>query len=110
MEDEDEDGMEPNADLDGDIDLDQRPFGKRPSRRMDTDETEEALESLLNGLSLLESNQRQRQQQHSLDGVSDGNLADSEQDPQGGKDVEDALPDLLEQVQHVLQAIKLNEQ
>lgn len=110
VEDEDEDGMESSADLDGDIDLDQRPYGKRPGRRMDADETEEALESLLNGLSLLESNQRQRQQHHSPDNISDGNLADSEQDPQGGKEVEDSLPDLLEQVQHVLQAIKLNEQ
>ncbi|GJJ75108.1 hypothetical protein EMPS_07466 [Entomortierella parvispora] len=107
-EDDNEDGMETNADVDGDIDLDQKPLGRRPCRLMDADETEEALETLLNGLSLLEANQKQ--QKHSLDSVSDGNLADSEQDPQGGREVEDALPDLLEQVQHVLQSIKLNEQ
>ncbi|KAF9949756.1 hypothetical protein BGZ70_001640 [Mortierella alpina] len=42
--------------------------------------------------------------------IGDGNLADSELDTGSEQqDVEDGLPDLLEQVQQVLQAIKLNE-
>ena len=99
---------------------------RRPGRRMDADETEEALESLMNGLSLLEANRRQleRQQQHSeqqsqpqqqaqlrgeISDIADGNLADSELDPRSEQEVEEALPDLLEQVQQVLEAIKLNE-
>ena len=108
---------------------------------MDADETEEALESLMNGLSLLEANRKQKEQQkqhqqqqlqllqqheqafggpsfssntfsqHSAGGdIGDGNLADSELDAGSEQqDVEDGLPDLLEQVQQVLQAIKLNE-
>ncbi|KAF9126090.1 hypothetical protein BGW39_006874 [Mortierella sp. 14UC] len=123
---------------DGDMDEDELPaysaktkkLGRRLNRRMDADETEVALESLMNGLSLLEANrkqQEQRQQQHliqdSADGggslslestsgvseIGDGNLADSELDPRNEQDVDEALPDLLEQVQQVLQAIKLNE-
>ncbi|KAF9902630.1 hypothetical protein EC991_004726 [Linnemannia zychae] len=107
-----------------------KKLGRRLNRRMDADETEVALESLMNGLSLLEANrkqQEQRQQQNliqdsgdgsgnlslgSTSGVSeigDGNLADSELDPRNEQDVDEALPDLLEQVQQVLQAIKLNE-
>ncbi|KAG0204580.1 hypothetical protein BGX33_008400 [Mortierella sp. NVP41] len=116
-----------------------KKLGRRLNRRMDADETEVALESLMNGLSLLEANrkqqeQRQLQQQQqmqdsagastsgsigmplgmnsSIGGISeigDGNLADSELDPRSEQDVDEALPDLLEQVQQVLQAIKLNE-
>jgi len=113
-------------------------MGRQPNRRMDADETEVALESLMNGLSLLEASrkqqeqrqlQQQQQMQDSTGGVStseglplgtnvalggvseigDGNLADNELDPRSDQDVDDALPDLLEQVQQVLQAIKLNE-
>ncbi|KAF9279092.1 hypothetical protein BGZ68_008131 [Mortierella alpina] len=135
------------ADMDDD---DERPpsytarppkLGRRLARRMDADETEEALESLMNGLSLLEANRKQKEQQkqhqqqqlqllqqheqafggpsfssntfsqHSAGGdIGDGNLADSELDAGSEQqDVEDGLPDLLEQVQQVLQAIKLNE-
>ncbi|KAK3812424.1 MAG: hypothetical protein J3R72DRAFT_69239 [Linnemannia gamsii] len=105
--------------------------GRRLNRRMDADETEVALESLMNGLSLLEATRKQQEQRQQLiqdstsgsggqslgstsglGGVSeigDGNLADSELDPRSEQDVDDALPDLLEQVQQVLQAIKLNE-
>ncbi|KAF9188637.1 hypothetical protein BGZ50_001216 [Haplosporangium sp. Z 11] len=103
--------------------------GRQPGRRMDAHETEEALESLMNGLSLLEANRKQQEEQqqqqqmhlsgvqpgaygHSAPGtdIADGNLADSELDPQSEQqDVDEALPDLLEQVQQVLQAIKLNE-
>ncbi|KAF9985436.1 hypothetical protein BGZ75_002997 [Mortierella antarctica] len=108
-------------------------LGRRLARRMDADETEEALESLMNGLSLLEANRKQKEQQkqqqlheqafggpslglnsfsqRSAGGdIGDGNLADSELDAGSEQqDVEDGLPDLLEQVQQVLQAIKLNE-
>ncbi|CAO3567092.1 unnamed protein product [Mortierella alpina] len=136
------------ADMDDD---DERPpaymarppkLGRRLARRMDADETEEVLENLMNGLSLLEANRKQKeqqkqhqqqqlqllQQQHeqafggpsvssstlsqrSAGGdIGDGNLADSELDAGSEQqDVEDGLPDLLEQVQQVLQAIKLNE-
>ncbi|KAF9585590.1 hypothetical protein BGW38_001643 [Lunasporangiospora selenospora] len=137
-----------DADEDGDLDLNDedrtwkssshsRPKrslqGRRstPGRRLNTDETEEALESLMNGLSLLEENRKQQQQQqqqqlqqrHMANGLSqstgastssssdiaDGNLADSELDPRGEHEVDEALPDLLEQVQRVLESIKLNE-
>ncbi|KAF9427751.1 hypothetical protein BGZ94_004229 [Podila epigama] len=140
---------------DGDMDLiedDLPPYskypqrlGKQPPRIMDTDETEEALENLMNGLSLLEANRKQqehhKQQQQQVQQISggdasnivghaqghaqtnvgyvgihqgssdigDGNLADNEHDPGNENDVDDGLPDLLEQVQQVLQAIKLNE-
>ncbi|KAF9280316.1 hypothetical protein BGZ88_012260 [Linnemannia elongata] len=133
------------ADMDEDDELPSysakpRKVGQRLNRRMDADEAEVALESLMNGLSLLEATrkqqeqrqlQQQQQQQHqqlSRDGTSssdislgvmpalggvpeigDGNLADSELDPRSEQDVDEALPDLLEQVQQVLQAIKLNE-
>ncbi|KAF9154463.1 hypothetical protein BG015_000871 [Linnemannia schmuckeri] len=130
------------ADMDEDDELPSysakpKKLGRRLNRRMDADETEVALESLMNGLSLLEATrkqqeQRQLQQQQqqqliqdgsgnggmslgatsALGGVSeigDGNLADSELDPRSEQDVDEALPDLLEQVQQVLQAIKLNE-
>lgn len=127
------------ADMDEDDELPSysaksKKLGRRPNRKMDADETEVALESLMNGLSLLEvtrkqQEQRQLQQQQLVqDGTSnsgmsigtmsalggvpeigDGNLADSELDPRSEQDVDEALPDLLEQVQQVLQAIKLNE-
>ncbi|KAG0293195.1 hypothetical protein BGZ96_003183 [Linnemannia gamsii] len=130
------------ADMDEDDDLPAysakpKKLGRRLNRRMDADETEVALESLMNGLSLLEATrkqqeqrqlQQQQQQQQIQDssssgsmslgatsafgGVSeigDGNLADNELDPRNEQDVDEALPDLLEQVQQVLQAIKLNE-
>ncbi|KAF8936806.1 hypothetical protein BGZ58_003723 [Dissophora ornata] len=126
-------------DDDGDVDkgrtsysMKSKKLTRRPVRRMDADETEEALESLMNGLSLLEANRRQleRQQQHpeqqsqpfqqqqqqqqaqlrgGMSDITDGNLADSELDPRSEQEVEEALPDLLEQVQQVLEAIKLNE-
>ncbi|KAF9540300.1 hypothetical protein EC957_004419 [Mortierella hygrophila] len=130
------------ADMDEDDELPSysakpKKLGRRLNRRMDADETEVALESLMNGLSLLEATRKQQeqwqlqqQQQQELvqDGTSssgmslgvmpalggvpdigDGNLADSELDPRSEQDVDEALPDLLEQVQQVLQAIKLNE-
>ncbi|KAF9338519.1 hypothetical protein BGZ91_008648 [Linnemannia elongata] len=133
------------ADMDEDDELPSysakpKKVGRRLNRRMDADEAEVALESLMNGLSLLEATrkqqeqrqlqqqQQQQQQQLSRDGTSssdislgampalggvpeigDGNLADSELDPRSEQDVDEALPDLLEQVQQVLQAIKLNE-
>ncbi|KAF9929122.1 hypothetical protein FBU30_001851 [Linnemannia zychae] len=104
-------------------------LGRRLNRRMDADETEVALESLMNGLSLLEANRKEQEQRQQLvdrdgtssqsisasstqEGVSeigDGNLADNESDPRNEQDVDDVLPDLLEQVQQVLEAIKLNE-
>ncbi|KAG0056626.1 hypothetical protein BGZ83_004151 [Gryganskiella cystojenkinii] len=113
-------------DMDGDVDLDhggsigfstsRKHSSRRPDGRMDADEAEVALESLLSGLSLLEANQKQQQIQSSpsvtasqRSDVTDGNLADNELDPRNERDVEDALPDILEQVAHVLQAIKLNE-
>ncbi|KAG9061030.1 hypothetical protein KI688_007659 [Linnemannia hyalina] len=130
------------ADMDEDDELPSysakpKKLGRRLNRRMDADETEVALESLMNGLSLLEATrkqqeqrqlQQQQQQQLVQDGtgssgmslgampalggvpdIGDGNLADSELDPRSEQDVDEALPDLLEQVQQVLQAIKLNE-
>lgn len=130
------------ADMDEDDELPSysvkpKKLGRRPNRKMDADETEVALESLMNGLSLLEATRKQQeqrqlhqqqQQQRVQDGTSntgmslgavsalrgvpeigDGNLADSELDPRSEQDVDEALPDLLEQVQQVLQAIKLNE-
>ncbi|KAI1311592.1 hypothetical protein EDD11_003367 [Mortierella claussenii] len=146
------------VDMDGDVEFDdeggirQRYTGKQKRvnrrvlpRRMDADETEEVLENLMNGLSLLEANRKQIEQQQQQqqqqqqpqpqhqqttltqaqvlggEGVpdsADGNLADTEPDPlsqqqqqqQEAAVLEEALPDLLEQVQQVLQAIKLNEQ
>ncbi|KAG0365759.1 hypothetical protein BGZ54_006247 [Gamsiella multidivaricata] len=151
------------VDMDGDMELNDdedsgfkgRPLhstktkrsARRPIRRMDADETEEALENLMNGLSLLEANRKQLEQQHAqtqtqgqgqnqdqqalqqlqqsyphthmhshshsqqsgVSDIADGNLADSELDPRSEQEVDEALPDLLEQVQQVLQAIKLNE-
>ncbi|KAF9918511.1 hypothetical protein BX616_008212 [Lobosporangium transversale] len=131
------------VDVDGDVDFDddsndaqrssypgsgkmKRLNNRRLPKRMDANETEEALENLMNGLSLLEANRKQiEQQQHQQHqhhgnsaqmlvqgGVSDstdGNLADSELDPRSEQEVDEALPDLLEQVQQVLEAIKLNE-
>ncbi|KAG0274564.1 hypothetical protein BGZ95_009651 [Linnemannia exigua] len=123
---------------DGDMDEDELPGysakprkqGRRLNRRMDADETEVALESLMNGLSLLEATRKQQEQRQQLildsasgsgglslgsisglgvSEIGDGNLADSELDPRSEQDVDEALPDLLEQVQHVLQSIKLNE-
>ncbi|KAF9950149.1 hypothetical protein BGZ65_006839, partial [Modicella reniformis] len=100
---------------------------RRLVRRMDADETGEALENLMNGLSLLEANRKQlEQQQHhqqqqqqqqqqpplengNVSDSADGNLADNELDPRSEQEVDEALPDLLEQVQQVLEAIKLNE-
>ncbi|KAF9202916.1 hypothetical protein BGZ49_006973, partial [Haplosporangium sp. Z 27] len=142
MEDEDEDDDDDNdmetedrrytsggVDMDGDLEFGYDPNGmhhyaakhrrapKRSNKRMNANETELALENLMNGLSLLEANrkQQQSQQEHSIaqssvSDIGDGNLADSELDPRGEQEVDDALPDLLEQVQQVLEAIKLNEQ
>jgi hypothetical protein len=91
---------------------------------MDANETGEALENLMNGLSLLEANRKQMEQQHhhhpsqlppqqlqngNVSDSADGNLADNELDPRSEHEVDEALPDLLEQVQQVLEAIKLNE-
>ncbi|KFH69511.1 hypothetical protein MVEG_04322 [Podila verticillata NRRL 6337] len=142
-EDDDEDGMmdvgsshrkQPGLDHDGDMELidELPPYSeksrkvRRIPRRMNANETEEALESLMNGLSLLEANRLQQQQLGSEGSTSrpqqasgyaglhrgssdigDGNLADTELDREN--EVDDGLPDLLEQVQQVLQAIKLNE-
>ncbi|KAF9386246.1 hypothetical protein CPC16_007608 [Podila verticillata] len=142
-EDDDEDGMmdvgsshrkQPGLDHDGDMELidELPPYSeksrkvRRITRRMNANETEEALESLMNGLSLLEANRLQQQQLGSEGSTSrpqqasgypglhrgssdigDGNLADTELDREN--EVDDGLPDLLEQVQQVLQAIKLNE-
>lgn len=146
-EDEDDDGMMdvggvhprrlPGLDNDGDMELidELPPYADKPRkarrlpRRMNANETEEALESLMNGLSLLEANRLQHQQlesegstsrhQQSASGsgyaglhrgssdIGDGNLADTELDREN--EVDEGLPDLLEQVQQVLQAIKLNE-
>ncbi|KAF9111838.1 hypothetical protein BGX27_004372 [Mortierella sp. AM989] len=123
------------VDMDGDMELGDdednglphyatkpRRVPRRLNKRMNANETELALENLMNGLSLLEANRKQhleqQQQQHetsqsSIPDIADGNLADSELDPrgeqEGEQEVDDALPDLLEQVQQVLQAIKLNE-
>ncbi|KAF9437444.1 hypothetical protein BGZ76_000707 [Entomortierella beljakovae] len=120
-----------NIDLDGDMEIGHddeenstsyhgskaRRVARRANKRMNANETELVLENLMNGLSLLEANRKQQleQQKHevsqsSISDIGDGNLADNELDPKGEHDVEDALPDLLEQVQQVLQAIKLNEQ
>ncbi|KAF9136020.1 hypothetical protein BG015_003198 [Linnemannia schmuckeri] len=113
-------------------------WDERLNRRIGADETEVALESLINGVSLLKASwkwqnncsyravKRRRINDESgplyvrrvpglgagVGGVSeigDGNLADSELDPWGDQDVDEALPDLLEHVQQALQAIKLNE-
>ncbi|KAF9160493.1 hypothetical protein DFQ26_005452 [Actinomortierella ambigua] len=167
-------------DGDGDVDLD-GPVGshagvsrRRIPKRMDANETELALEQLMNGLSLLEANTRKAATvppvappmgdsggvggdfgasvsgtssigtngkiHHSSSpipfsgagpsditatvagmgptfsasqDIADGNLADSEGEPSSSEqeqDVDDTLPDLLEQMQQVLQAIKLNEE
>ncbi|KAF9386845.1 hypothetical protein CPB97_003271 [Podila verticillata] len=142
-EDDDDDGMmdvgsshrkQPGLDHDGDMELvdELPPYSDKPRkarripRRMNANETEEALESLMNGLSLLEANRLQQQQlgsegstsrpqqasgyaglQRGSSDIGDGNLADTELDREN--EVDDGLPDLLEQVQQVLQAIKLNE-
>ncbi|KAF9971924.1 hypothetical protein BGZ73_005034 [Actinomortierella ambigua] len=161
------------ADDNGDIDLDGLPGShaganrRRIPKRMDANETELALEQLMNGLSLLEANTRKATSvattapanplvgdgcggsseganvgsngHHHMSAsngfggthdvsatatgmgstfsvsqdIADGNLADSEGEPSSSEqeqDVDDALPDLLEQMQQVLQAIKLNEE
>ncbi|KAG0344698.1 hypothetical protein BG004_004255 [Podila humilis] len=132
-----------NLDLDDSLEMheDLPSYNGRPARknrrlprRMNANETEEALESLMNGLSLLEASRIQQHQQqvaasgtgihqqnsqrlntsivsleHGGSDIGDGNLADSELDPRNDSEVEEALPDLLEQVQQVLQSIKLNE-
>ncbi|KAF9170459.1 hypothetical protein BGX21_008880 [Mortierella sp. AD011] len=122
------------VDMDGDLELGDdddhglphyatkpRRIPRRSNKRMNANETELALENLMNGLSLLEANRKQQveqqlsQDQHSasqssVSDITDGNLADTELDPRGEQEVDDALPDLLEQVQQVLEAIKLNEQ
>ncbi|KAF9347552.1 hypothetical protein BGX34_003028 [Mortierella sp. NVP85] len=123
------------VDMDGDMELNDddghgrtKTKSKRPARRlgrrMDANETGEALENLMNGLSLLEANRKQMEQQHhhhppqlppqqlqngNVSDSADGNLADNELDPRSEHEVDEALPDLLEQVQQVLEAIKLNE-
>ncbi|KAF9348372.1 hypothetical protein BGX26_000221 [Mortierella sp. AD094] len=120
-------------DMDGDLELGDdddhglphyatkpRRAPRRSNKRMNANETELALENLMNGLSLLEANRKQQVEQQqsqeqlntsqsSVSDITDGNLADSELDPRGEQEVDDALPDLLEQVQQVLEAIKLNE-
>ncbi|KAG0033022.1 hypothetical protein BGZ81_009579 [Podila clonocystis] len=146
-EDEDDDGMMdvggvhprkqpgPNNDRDMELIDELPPYADKPRkarrlpRRMNANETEEALESLMNGLSLLEANRLQQQQlesegsairlqqsasgsgyaglHHGSSDIGDGNLADTELDREN--EVDEGLPDLLEQVQQVLQAIKLNE-
>lgn len=108
---DDGDLMDTNSKLTSTQSSNRRPLG----RRMDADETEVALESLLNGLSLLEASQKQQQQQpqpspFAPSAIHPGDMGHGNLDSkQGEKDVDDALPDLLEQVQQVLQAIKLNE-
>ncbi|KAG0303886.1 hypothetical protein BGZ98_006170 [Dissophora globulifera] len=98
-------------DMDGDVELSHgRREARQAGRRMDADQAEEALETLMNGLSLLEASRRQQQQeQEVVSDATDGNLADSELDTRSEQEVDSALPDLLEQVQQVLEAIKLNE-
>ncbi|KAG0242946.1 hypothetical protein BGW41_003111 [Actinomortierella wolfii] len=158
------------TDADGDVELDEPLGGRAGSRRripkrMDANETELALEQLMNGLSLLEANTRKaatavagvsglqpesgvsdgsnncsniinhhnsNSQEYTVSNqpknlaaqtvvptfsasqdIADGNLADSEGEPSSSEqeqDVDDTLPDLLEQMQQVLQAIKLNEE